>query len=69
MYTFLLQSYYKYVNDVFYYRNNQWEINFIVAKNGQVNPLIQLSYNTSSKKLGHVKTMILSTLSSYFDSQ
>ena len=37
-------------NDVFYYRNSQWEIDFIVAKNGQVNQLIQVSYNISSEK-------------------
>ncbi|MCH3992686.1 MAG: ATP-binding protein [Prevotella sp.] len=37
-------------NDVFYYRNSQWEIDFIVAKNGQVNQLIQVSYNINSEK-------------------
>ncbi len=36
--------------DVFYYRDKQWEVDFIVAKDGKVEQLIQVSYDISSEK-------------------
>jgi len=36
--------------DVFYYRDKQWEVDFIVAKDGKVEQLIQVSYDISSAK-------------------
>lgn len=36
--------------DVFYYREAQWEVDFIVAKNGVVEQLIQVSLDISSEK-------------------
>lgn len=36
--------------DIFYYRDKQWEVDFIVAKDGKVKQLIQVSYNISSEK-------------------
>lgn len=36
--------------DVFYYRDRQWEVDFVVAKNGNVSQLIQVSYDISSDK-------------------
>lgn len=36
--------------DVFYYRDRQWEVDFVVAKNGKVTHLIQVSYDISSDK-------------------
>lgn len=36
--------------DVFYYRDRQWEVDFVVAKNGKVLQLIQVSYDISSEK-------------------
>lgn len=37
--------------DIYYYRESQWEVDFIVAKNGVVQQLIQVSYD-----LGNAKT-------------
>lgn len=36
--------------DVFYYRDSQWEVDFIVAKDGVVEQLIQVSYDISNEK-------------------
>lgn len=36
--------------DVFYYRDKQWEVDFVVAKDGKVEQLIQVSYDISSEK-------------------
>lgn len=36
--------------DVFYYRDRQWEVDFVIAKNGNVLQLIQVSYDISSEK-------------------
>lgn len=36
--------------DVFYYRDRQWEVDFVIAKNGEVKQLIQVSYDLSSEK-------------------
>ncbi len=36
--------------DIFYYRERQWEVDFVIAKNGQVNQLIQVSYDISQEK-------------------
>lgn len=36
--------------DVFYYKERQWEVDFVVAKNGQVRQLIQVAYDISQEK-------------------
>lgn len=36
--------------DVFYYRDRLWEVDFVIAKNGKVLELIQVSYDISSEK-------------------
>lgn len=36
--------------DVFYYRDRQWEVDFVIAKNGNVLQLMQVSYDISSEK-------------------
>lgn len=36
--------------DIYYYRESQWEVDFIVAKNGIVQQLIQVSYDISNDK-------------------
>lgn len=36
--------------DVFYYRDPQWEVDFVVAKDGVVEQLIQVSYDISNEK-------------------
>lgn len=37
--------------DVFYYKGRQWEVDFVIAKNGNVEQLIQVSYEISSDKV------------------
>ena len=46
----LLRRYHPEYADVFYYRERQWEVDFIVAKNGVVKQLIQVAYDISSEK-------------------
>lgn len=46
----LLRRAHKEYADVFYYRDRQWEVDFVVAKNGRVTRLIQVSYDISSEK-------------------
>ena len=36
--------------DIFYYRDRQWEVDFMVTKDGQVEQLIQVSYDISNEK-------------------
>lgn len=36
--------------DIYYYRESQWEVDFIVAKNGVVRQLMQVSYYISNEK-------------------
>lgn len=36
--------------DVYYYRDNRWEVDFVVAKNGVVKQLIQVCYDISNEK-------------------
>lgn len=36
--------------DIFYYRDRQWEVDFMVVKDGTVEQLIQVSYDISSNK-------------------
>lgn len=36
--------------DVFYYRDKQWEVDFVIAKDGKVEQLIQVLYDISSEK-------------------
>lgn len=36
--------------DIYYYRESQWEVDFIVAKNGIVQQLIQVSYEITNDK-------------------
>ena len=36
--------------DIFYYRDRQWEVDFMVVKDGTVEQLIQVSYDISSEK-------------------
>ena len=50
---FFLKEYLVYINYFPYvldYRDKQWEVDFIVAKDGKVKQLIQVSYNISSEK-------------------
>lgn len=37
-------------SDVFYFREKQWEVDFIVTKNGNVEQLIQVSFDISNEK-------------------
>ena len=37
--------------DVFYYRDRQWAVDFLVARNGRVEELIQVAYDISSPKV------------------
>ena len=46
----LLRRYHSEYADVFYYRDRQWEVDFLVAKNGEVKELIQVAYDISSDK-------------------
>lgn len=50
IYVELLRRYRPKYTDVFYYRDKQWEVDFIVAKDGKVKQLIQVSYDISSEK-------------------
>ena len=50
IYVELLRRYRPKYADVFYYRDKQWEVDFIVAKDGKVEQLIQVSYDISSEK-------------------
>ena len=50
IYVELLRRYRPKYTDVFYYRDKQWEVDFIVAKDGKVEQLIQVSYDISSEK-------------------
>lgn len=50
VYIELLRRYKPKFTDVFYYRDRQWEVDFVVAKNGNVSHLIQVSYDISSDK-------------------
>lgn len=46
----LLRRFRPQYTDVFYYRDKQWEVDFVVAKDGNVEQLIQVAYDISSEK-------------------
>ena len=46
----LLRRYHHQYAEIFYYKDNSSEIDFLVAKNGIVKELIQVSYNITSEK-------------------
>lgn len=50
VYIELLRRYRPKYIDIFYYRDKQWEVDFIVSKCGKVEQLIQVSYDISSEK-------------------
>lgn len=50
VYIELLRRFRPQYTDVFYYRDRQWEVDFVIAKNGVVQQLIQVSYDISSDK-------------------
>lgn len=50
VYIELLRRFHPQYTDVFYYRDQQCEVDFLIAKEGKVQQLIQVSYNISSEK-------------------
>jgi predicted AAA+ superfamily ATPase len=50
VYIELLRRFHPQYTDVFYYRDQQCEVDFLIAKEGKVKQLIQVSYNISSEK-------------------
>ncbi len=50
VYIELLRRFHQQYTDVFYYRDQQCEVDFLIAKEGKVKQLIQVSYNISSEK-------------------
>ena len=50
VYIELLRRFRPQYTDVFYYRDQQCEVDFLIAKEGKVQQLIQVSYNISSEK-------------------
>lgn len=50
VYIELLRRLHPTYTDVFYYRERLWEVDFVIAKNGKVEQLIQVSYDISSDK-------------------
>jgi len=50
VYIELLRRFHPQYTDVFYYRDQQCEVDFLTAKEGKVQQLIQVSYNISSEK-------------------
>ena len=50
VYIELLRRYRPQHKDIFYYRDRQWEVDFMVVKDGTVEQLIQVSYDISSDK-------------------
>jgi hypothetical protein len=46
----LLRRYHHQYAEVFYYKEKSFEIDFLVAKNGMVQELIQVSYQIASEK-------------------
>jgi len=46
----LLRRYHHQYAEIFYYKEKSFEIDFLVAKNGIVQELIQVSYNITSEK-------------------
>ena len=50
VYIELLRRYRPQHKDIFYYRDRQWEVDFMVVKDGTVEQLIQVSYDISSNK-------------------
>ena len=47
----LLRRHHSEYADVFYYRDRQWEVDFLVTKNGEVREIIQVAYDISSEKV------------------
>ena len=50
VYVELLRRYRPEYADVFYYRDKQWEVDFVIAKSGKVEQLVQVSYDISAEK-------------------
>ena len=50
VYIELLRRFHPQYTDVFYYRDQQCEVDFLIAKEGKVQQLIQVSYNMSPEK-------------------
>ncbi|WP_314748955.1 ATP-binding protein [Tannerella forsythia] len=50
VYVELLRHYRPEYADVFYYRDKQWEVDFVIAKSGKVEQLVQVSYDISAEK-------------------
>ena len=50
VYVELLRRYRPEYADVFYYRDKQWEVDFVIAKGGKVEQLVQVSYDISAEK-------------------
>jgi len=50
VYIELLRRFRPQYTDVFYYRDKQWEVDFVIAKEGKVEQLIQVSYDVSAEK-------------------
>ena len=50
VYIELLRRYRPLYTDVFYYRDKQWEVDFVVAKDGRVRQLVQVAYDLSTEK-------------------
>ena len=46
----LLRRYHPLYADIFYYKENAWEVDFVVAKDGKVINLIQVSFDISAPK-------------------
>lgn len=67
VYIELLRRYRPQYIDVFYYRCNQWEVDFVVARGGKVIQLLQVSYDVSTEKTLKRETRALINASNKFD--